>query len=112
MASKSAFDPIQERVFRSRVADFLFGLHYPATKQQVIHRARHNNTASQATEALAALPERTFDNLDEILSAISYYPARAWDVEGFPPEAIQHDEIEAERLRLNILRAERPASPR
>ena len=105
-------DPVQERVFRSRVADFLFGLRFPATKEQIIRCARHNNTASQVTEALRALPDRTYASLVEVQSAVIYHPPRVWDVEGFPPEALKHDAIEAERIRRNIEQAARPTPPR
>jgi hypothetical protein len=108
----SQVDPLQERVFRSRVADFLFGLRLPATKEQIIRCARHNNTASQIMEALRDLPDRTYQSLDEIQAAVVYHPPRVWEVEGFPPEALRHDEIEAERIRRNIERAARPAPPR
>jgi uncharacterized protein DUF2795 len=100
-------DPVQERTFRSRVADFLFGLTFPATKEQIIRRARHNNTASQVAEALRHLPDRDYADLADVQATVRYYPPRVWDVEGFPPEAIKHDEIEAERIRRNISRAER-----
>lgn len=104
-------DPIQERVFRSRVADYLFGLRFPATKEQIIRRGRHNNTASQVTEALRLLPDRTYGAMEEIQAAVAYYPPRVWDVDGFPPEAIRHDQIEAERIRRNIGQAARPTPP-
>lgn len=105
-------DPLQERVFRSRVADFLFGLRLPATKEQIIRRARHNNTASQIMEALHDLPDRTYHSLDEILATVVYHPPRVWEVEGFPPEARRHDELETERIRRNIAQAARPVPPR
>lgn len=108
----SSVDPVQERVFRSRVADFLFGLRFPATKEQIIRRARHSNTASQAIEAFRALPDRTYTNLEAIQAAIVYHPPRVWDVEGFPPEALKHDMIEAARIRHNIEQAARPTPPR
>jgi glutathione S-transferase len=105
-------DPIQERVFRSRVADFLFGLGYPATKAAIIAQARRNNTASQITDALSRLPDRTYVDLGDIQAAVAYHPPHVWDVDGFPPEAIRHDEIEADRLKQNISRADRPLPPR
>jgi hypothetical protein len=105
-------DPLQERIFRSRVADFLFGLSFPANKAQIIRRARHNNTASQVTEALRELPDRAYASIEEVQAAVVYFPPRVWDVEGFPPEALRHDEIEARRIRSNIERAARPTPPR
>jgi hypothetical protein len=104
-------DPLQARVFRSRVADFLFGLHFPATKEQIIARARRNNTASQVIQALRDLPERTYQTLDEVQATVNYSPPLVWDVDGFPAEALRHDEIEAERIRRNIQRAARPIPP-
>jgi hypothetical protein len=100
-------DPVQARIFRSRVADFLFGLTFPATKEQIIRQARHNNTASQVTEALNRLPDRAYADLADVQVTVVYFPPRVWDVEGFPPEAIEHDQIEGDRIRRNITRAER-----
>ena len=53
-------DRLQEYIFRSRIADYLFGLRFPVTKEGIIRQARHNNTASQAVEALQELPDRTY----------------------------------------------------
>jgi hypothetical protein len=104
-------DPVQERVFRERVADFLFGLSFPATKEQIIRRAHHNNTASQVMDALRDLPDGDYATLEEIQAAVRYHRPHVWDVDGFPPEALRHDELEAERLRENIQRALRPTPP-
>jgi hypothetical protein len=100
-------DPLQEQIFRSRVADFLFGLRFPASNADIIRCARRNNTASQIVEALRELPERTYPDLAAVLAAVTYHPPRVWDVEGFPPEALEHDRAEAERIQRNIQRAER-----
>lgn len=100
-------DPTDEITFRSRVADFLFGLPFPATREQIIQRARHNNTASQVMEALRRLPDQTYRSLTEVQAAVSYYPPRHWDDEGFPAEAHEHDRREAERIRRNIEQAQR-----
>ncbi|MCC6628508.1 MAG: DUF2795 domain-containing protein [Chloroflexi bacterium] len=105
-------DPMQERVFRSRVADFLFGLQFPATRQAIIQRARHNNTTSQVVEALSDLPDQTYADLAAVQTAVAYHPPRVWDVEGFPPAALRHDEVEAERIRRNTQRVARPNPPR
>jgi hypothetical protein len=107
----SAAESLQERIFRARVEDFLFGLTFPATKAAIIHRARQNNTASQIVEALATLPNQTFESIAAVQAATAYHPPRVWDVEGFPAEAIRHDEIEADRIRTHIDQAERRASP-
>jgi hypothetical protein len=107
----SAPDPLYERIFRARIADFLHGLAFPATKQAIIQRARHNNTASQIVEALNRLPNQTYASVEAVQAAVAYHPPRVWDVEGFPPEAVRHDEIEAERIRHNIERTERPRPP-
>lgn len=104
-------DPMQERVFRSRVADFLFGLQFPATRQAIIQRARHNNTTSQVVEALSDLPDQTYADLAAVQTAVIYHAPRIWDVEGFPPEALRHDEIETERIRRNTQRVARPNPP-
>ncbi len=104
-------DRLQEYIFRSRIADYLFGLQFPATKEAIIRQARHNNTASQAVEALQELPDRTYASMAEVQATVQYHPPHLWDMEGFPPEALEHDRIEAERIRRNIERAARPAPP-
>lgn len=105
-------DRLQETIFRARVVDYLFGLQFPATKDMVIRRAQHNNTASQAIDALRALPDRTYAGMAEVQAAVHYHPPHIWEVEGFPPAALEHDRIEAERIRRNIEQAARatPAS--
>lgn len=100
-------DRLQETIFRSRVADYLFGLQFPATKETIIRCAQHNNTASQAIDALRELPDRTYAGMAEVQAAVQYHPPHTWDVEGFPPAALEHDRIEAERIRRNIEQAAR-----
>jgi hypothetical protein len=100
-------DPVEELTFRARVADFLFGLNFPASHAQIIQRARHNNTASQIMEALAALPDRQYAHLADVQATVAYHSPRLWDSEGFPAEAHEHDRRETERIRRNIQRAHR-----
>ena len=101
----------EERVFRSRIADFLFGLTFPATREQIIRQARHNNTASQIVDALLDLPDRAYESMADVQATARYHPPHVWDIDGFPRNAIRHDQIEAERLRGNTARVERPAPP-
>ena len=43
-----------------RVQKFLGGIHYPATKQQLVDHARGNQANDQALSALRGMPEREY----------------------------------------------------
>ena len=53
-----------------RVQRFLGGIHYPATKQQLMDQARGNQADDEALTALKGLPEREYGSPDELSRAI------------------------------------------
>ena len=53
-----------------RVQKFLGGIHYPATKQQLVDQARGNQADDEAMSALSGMPERDYSGPDEVSRAI------------------------------------------
>jgi len=54
-----------------RVQRFLGGIHYPATKQQLVERARGNRAGDEVMRTLQDLPEREYGGPDELSQAIA-----------------------------------------
>jgi hypothetical protein len=54
-----------------KVQKFLGGIHYPATKQQLIDHARGNEADSDALGALKEIPEREYSGPDEVSKAVA-----------------------------------------
>jgi hypothetical protein len=53
-----------------RVHKFISGIHYPATKQQLVDQARGNQADDEALSALNGMPEREYSGPDEVSRAI------------------------------------------
>jgi Protein of unknown function (DUF2795) len=53
-----------------RVHKFLGGIHYPATKQQLVYQAQGNQADDEALTALKGLPDREYGSPDELSRAI------------------------------------------
>jgi hypothetical protein len=54
-----------------KVQKFLGGIHYPATKQELIEHARGNRADDEALEALNEIPEREYSGPDEVSKAVA-----------------------------------------
>ncbi len=54
-----------------RVQKYLRGIHYPATKQQLIDHAHANHADDDALAALNGMPERDYSSPDEISRAVA-----------------------------------------
>ena len=54
-----------------RVYRFLRGIRYPATKQQLMDRARSNQADEEALDSLRCMPEREYSGLDEVSRVIA-----------------------------------------
>ncbi|MGB6582945.1 MAG: DUF2795 domain-containing protein [Streptosporangiaceae bacterium] len=53
-----------------KVQKFLGGIHYPATKQQLVDQALGNQADDEALGALSGMPEREYSGPDEVSRAI------------------------------------------
>jgi hypothetical protein len=53
-----------------RVHRFISGIHYPATKQQLVDQARGNQADAETLSALNGMPEREYSGPDEVSRAI------------------------------------------
>ncbi len=54
-----------------RVQKFLGGIHYPATKQQLVDHARGNQANDKALSALRGMPEREYSGPEEVSRTIA-----------------------------------------
>jgi hypothetical protein len=54
-----------------KVQKYLGGIHYPATKQQLIDHARGNKADEEALGALSDIPEREYSGPDEVSQAVA-----------------------------------------
>ena len=54
-----------------KVHKFLGGIHYPATKQQLVEHARDNDAGGEVMRTLTDLPEREYSGPDEVSKAIA-----------------------------------------
>jgi hypothetical protein len=50
---------------------FLQGLHYPASKQDIVHKAEQNGADENITSKLQKLPDRAFSTQDELKNVLS-----------------------------------------
>ncbi len=53
-----------------KVYKFLGGIHYPATKQQLVDQARSNQADDEAMSSLQDMPEREYSGPDEVSKVI------------------------------------------
>ena len=53
-----------------KVQKFLGGIHYPATKQQLVDQALGNKADDEALSALTGMPEREYGGPDEVSRAM------------------------------------------
>jgi hypothetical protein len=53
------------------IQDSLGGVSYPATKDQLIRRAKDNNAGTDILAVLEALPEREYDGPQEVSQALA-----------------------------------------
>jgi hypothetical protein len=54
-----------------RVQKYLGGIQYPATKQQLMDRARGNQADDDALATLKDIPEREYSGPDEVSQAVA-----------------------------------------
>jgi Protein of unknown function (DUF2795) len=54
-----------------KVQKFLGGIHYPATKQQLIDHARGNRADNDALDTLKEIPEQEYSGPDEVSKAVA-----------------------------------------
>lgn len=57
-----------------RAAKALQGADFPATKTQVLEYAQTRGVDSKSLEALHALPDRQFSNIDDVVDAVPQEP--------------------------------------
>ena len=57
-----------------RAAKALQGADFPATKEQVLDYAQSHGADSKSLEALHALPDQKFNNIDEEVEAVPQEP--------------------------------------
>jgi hypothetical protein len=54
-----------------KVQKFLSGIHYPATKQQLIEHARSNRADDEALAALNDIPDQEYSGPNEVSRAVA-----------------------------------------
>jgi Protein of unknown function (DUF2795) len=54
-----------------KVHRFLGGIHYPATKQQLVDQARSNQADDEALSSLRGMPDREYSGPDEVSKVIA-----------------------------------------
>jgi hypothetical protein len=54
-----------------KVQKFLGGIHYPATKQQLIEHARKNNADEEALTSLNDIADKEYGGPDEVSRAVA-----------------------------------------
>lgn len=63
-------DAYTHRVYLTRVRDFVEGVAFPATREEILRYARNRNTPSEIFNDLTHLPARGFESLDEVVAAV------------------------------------------
>jgi hypothetical protein len=53
------------------VQKYLSGVDYPATKEELLDHAEHQQAPEEIREALAAIPDREYDGPNAVSSAVS-----------------------------------------
>ncbi len=72
------FDAIKQREYRSRTLQFLSGLAFPATKEQILAFYMRKNTPMELMEDTMAIEARSFTSPAEFAAAITaIHAARA-----------------------------------
>ncbi len=72
------FDAIKQREYRSRTLQFLAGLAFPATKEQILAFYMRKNTPMELMEDTMAIEARSFTSPAEFATAITaIHAARA-----------------------------------
>ncbi|HEY8601420.1 MAG TPA: DUF2795 domain-containing protein [Thermomicrobiales bacterium] len=72
MSSKAPeFDAIKQREYRSRTLQFLSGLPFPATKDQILAFYMRKNTPMELMEDTMAIEARSFATAAEFANAIT-----------------------------------------
>ena len=54
-----------------KVHKFLSGIHYPATKQQLVDQARSNQADNEALSSLRGMTDREYSGPDEVSKVIA-----------------------------------------
>lgn len=70
-SSAPEFNAIKRREYRSRVLQFLNGLAFPATKEQILACYARKNTPMELVEDTLALDAATFATTDEFAGAMT-----------------------------------------
>jgi hypothetical protein len=65
------FDAIKQREYRSRTLQFLSGLAFPATKEQILAFYMRKNTPMELMEDTMAIESRSFSTAAEFATAIT-----------------------------------------
>ncbi|MBX6773008.1 MAG: DUF2795 domain-containing protein [Chloroflexi bacterium] len=60
----------ERRVYLARVRDFVDGVSFPATREEILAHARRRNTPSDIYADLTHLPDRRFDSLADVVAAV------------------------------------------
>ena len=70
-SSAPEFDAIKQREYRSRAIQFLSGLAFPATKEQILAFYARKNTPMELMEDTMALESGSFANAAEFAAALT-----------------------------------------
>ncbi|MBI4320475.1 MAG: DUF2795 domain-containing protein [Chloroflexi bacterium] len=54
----------------ARVAEFLSGINFPCSKNDLISHARRQNAPEEVLETLQKIPERTYNSLADVMSGV------------------------------------------
>lgn len=60
-----------DRVYRSRVADFVGTSPFPAGKAEIVARAQRRNVASDVLADLLQLPDRQYRSLEDLFDSLT-----------------------------------------
>jgi len=58
----------------TQVATYLSGIHFPLSKQDLVQYAQEKGAPQEIVDLLDELPERTFDDLTEVMRAVAQVP--------------------------------------
>lgn len=72
-------DPYTRRVFLTRIRDFVGGMRFPATGDEVVAFAQRRNTPSAIMAELERIRGQRFESLDQVVQAVD---ARRYGGEG------------------------------
>jgi len=54
----------------ARVAEFLGGISFPCSKQDLITHARRKNAPKEVLDTLQRIPERTYNSMADVMSGV------------------------------------------